>query len=94
MSAKYTPDSGGTRQFMNSQGVSEAMRAVANEMAAQANRESKGGGYEAQARTVQGGWSASNRAGAEVVETQRDYRDVRHRVLVDISRTFRMRGGG
>ena len=93
MSAKYTPDSGGTRQFMNSQGVSEAMRAVANEMAAQANQQGRSS-YEAQARTVQGGWSASNRAGAEVVETQRDYRDVRHRVLVDISRTFRMRGGG
>ena len=101
MSAKYTPDSGGTRQFMNSKGVSDAMRGVAAEMAAQANQQGSGG-YEAQPRTVQGGWSASNRAGAEVTEiashpserTVGAWRDAKVRHLVNISRQFRMRGGG
>ena len=93
MSAKYTPDSGGTRQFMNSQGVSNAMRAVAEDMAAQAMREGKSL-YRVNSRTVQGGWSASNRAGAEVTHADYDYRDRRRGTLVNISRTFRMRGGG
>lgn len=93
MSTKYTPDSRGTREFMNSKDISDSMRGVAAQMAAQANQQGRGS-YEARARTVQGGWSATNRAGAEVVETQRDYRDVRRRVLVDISNQFRMRGGG
>lgn len=78
---------------MNSQGVSNAMRSVAAQMSAQANSQGRGR-YEAVPRTVQGGWRATDRAGAEVVETQRDYRDVRRRVLVDISNSFRMRGGG
>lgn len=78
---------------MNSQDISNAMRTVAEDMAAQAMREGKSL-YKVNSRTVQGGRYATNRAGAEVVETQRDYRDVRHRVLVNISKTFRMRGGG
>ena len=78
---------------MNSKGVSDAMRGVAAEMAAQANQQGRGY-YEAQPRTVQGGWGATNRAGAEVVETRRDYRDVRRRTLVNLSRQFTMRGGG
>lgn len=93
MSIRYTPDSRGTREFMNSQEVGAAMRNVAADMASQINRDGKGD-YQANQRTVQGGWSATDRAGAEVVETRRDWSDVKRRRLVNLSRQYTMRGGG
>lgn len=93
MSAKYRASDGGTRDLMNSQMVSKAMRGVADDMLSHIQREGKGS-YESRARTVQGGWDASNRAGAEVVETDRHWGDVKRRRLVNMSRQYTMRGGG
>lgn len=93
MSARYTPDARGFREFMNSQTVGSAMRSVADDMASQVNQQGRGD-YEARNRTVQGGRRADDRAGAEVVEARRDWGDVRRRRLVNLSRQFTMRGGG
>lgn len=78
---------------MNSRMVGDAMRSVAADMAAQANAQGRGR-YEAAPRTVTAGWRNTERAGAEVVESRRDYRDVRNRTLVNLSRQYTMRGGG
>lgn len=93
MRSNYTSSTPGTRDLMNSQMVSKAMRGVADQMLAQIQIEGKST-YESRARTVQGGRSASNRAGAEVVETDRNWSDVKRRRLVNMSRQFTMRGGG
>ena len=93
MSARYTPNSRGTREFMNSQMVGTAMRGVADQLAGQANTAGRSR-YEVRELTVAGGWGNTSRAGAEVYESRRDYRDVRDRVLVNVSRQFYMRAGG
>jgi len=93
MSAKYTPNSQGMSEFMNSSMVGRAMGSIAADMAAQANREGKGR-YESAERTVTGGWNATARAGAEVVETERAWGDVHRRTLLNISNQYVMRGGG
>lgn len=93
MSAQYRPDSRGTREFMNSQMVGDAMRSVAADLAAQANAQGKST-YEAVPRTVTAGWRNTERAGAEVRETERSWSDVHRRTLVNVSRQYRMRGGG
>ena len=101
MSAKYRSSTPGTREFMNSQMISKAMRGVADDMLAQVQREAKGG-YESRSRTVQGGKYATNRAGAEVSETARHWSertpgawsDAKRYRLVNMSRTYTMRGGG
>lgn len=93
MSARYTPNSRGTREFMNSAMVGSAMRSVASQVAGQANAAGRSR-YEVRELQVTGGWRNTSRAGAEVYEANRDYRDVRDRVLVNVSRQFYMRGGG
>lgn len=93
MSARYQSDRAGMRAFMNSQMVGDAVLGVAQDLAGEANRRGNGG-YEAQRRTVQAGKYATNRAGAEVVETERHFSDVRQRLLVNLSRQYRTRGGG
>lgn len=93
MRAQYRIDSRGTREFMNSSMVGSAMRQVAVQVAGQANSAGRSR-YESRELTVTGGWRNSSRAGAEVYETERDYRDARDRTLVNVARGFRMRGGG
>ena len=93
MGAQYRANSSGTREFMNSQMIGTAMRGVAGQLSGQANAAGRSR-YEVRELTVTGGWNNSSRAGAEVYEADRDWRDVRNRVLVDVARGFHMRGGG
>lgn len=90
---RYRANSQGTRELMNSKMVGDAMGSVAADMASQANTVGRGS-YESRQVTVSGGWSNTQRAGAEVVETVRYWPDVRDRVLVNLSNQYRMRGGG
>lgn len=92
--AEYRPDSQGTRQFMNSKMIGDAMGKVAADFRAQLREQGAKSSYEARQRTVTGGRNASNRAGAEIVETDRYWGDVKRRRLVNLSRQYRMRGGG
>ncbi|WP_296249542.1 hypothetical protein [uncultured Stenotrophomonas sp.] len=93
MTSQYTPDSKGMADFLKSDVVGNAMRDVADDIASQANAQGAGV-YDAIPRTVTGGWRNTERAGAEVVEEQRDMSDVRARTLVNLSQQYRMRGGG
>lgn len=89
---QYTPDDRGMRQFRFSDTVGNAMGKVANDFAAQANARGRSR-YVARQKLVRGGHQNSERAGAEVTEEQRHWNDVRERLLVNLSRDFRMRGG-
>lgn len=93
MTAQYRPDPAGFRQFMSSAEISKAMTNVADQLASQANSSGRSS-YGVRPRTVQGGYRASDRAGAEVYETERHYADVRTRHLRNITKQFYIRGGG
>lgn len=93
MRPKYTPDPKGTREFMNSAMVGSAMRNVASQLSGEANAAGRSR-YEVRELTVTGGWYSTSRAGAEVYEAERDFRDVRRQTLVNVAKGFQMRGGG
>lgn len=93
MSARYKSDKEGTRQWINSRMISDAMMTVGRDMAAQANAQGRST-YEAVPRTVNAGYFNTARSGAEVREVRRDQADVRNRTLVNLSRQYVMRGGG
>ena len=93
MAGGYTPDDQGIRAFMNSAELGRAMTGVAQDLAAQANSSGRSK-YGVRSRTVQGGWRASDRAGAEVYEADRSWADVRARHLRNVTKQFRVRGVG
>lgn len=93
MSAWYRSDPAGMRAFVSSQMVGAAMVSVASQLASAANQSGRST-YTARAATVQGGRQNSDRAGAEVVESDRSWADVNARHLRNITNTFRSRGGG
>lgn len=88
----YVSDPRGLAEFGRSNALSSAMVSVARDMASQANSQGYGT-YEARPRTVTAGWNAEDRSGAEVVEVERDYRDYGKRILTNLSKSYRMRGG-
>ena len=94
MSAKYSIDGAGMREFANSRMMADAMFPVAEQLASEANATGRST-YDARRATVDGGRDNSPRAGAEVVESERpSWADVNNRHLVRVTQGFRMRGGG
>lgn len=88
----YRTDTAGLRELGRSEVIGRAALSVARDMASQANSQGYGT-YEARPRTVVAGWNAEDRSGAEVVEVERDYRDYGKRILTNLSKSYRMRGG-
>lgn len=88
----YRTDTAGLRELGRSEVIGRAALSVARDMAVRANAEGHGT-YKARPRTVTAGWENEDRAGAEVVEVERDSRDVQSRVLVNLTKSYRMRGG-
>lgn len=86
-------DDGGFKAFLMSAQLGAAMKSVADDLAAQANRSGRSE-YESRRSVVSGGRDNSPRAGAEVVESRRSWPDVRARHLLNVTKLFRVRGGG
>lgn len=84
-SKRYKADSAGFQELGQSSWMSDRCMDAARSMAAQANA-SGHGSYEAVPRVVQAGQPLQPRAGAAVVETERNWQDVRNRVLVNVAR--------